>query len=332
MIARSKSHPVSQTALSTNFRFDPSGIRLQIPNGIRPRFPAPTKLNALILLTGTTLCGMLALNAPTWAADLKKASRPQTVEPVVKDWRPLSWIEGNWTVTLGAQGNMTPSFEGSDRLLFSPVPIFGIRRTGTPAAFRAPDDGFGLPVFSTNNFKIGVAGRLKPARDGSEKATRGLGDVDLAVEAGLFAEYWATEWLRVRSEVRRGLTGHEGLVGDIGADVVLKPLAPLTLSIGPRLAWGDNEYMSTYFGVNAQQSAGSGLSQYKAQAGIRSIGVTASASYRATEKITLTGFAKFDRLVGDAAAAPLVKGPNGSQNQFAAGLGISYAFDFSIRR
>jgi outer membrane protein len=208
-----------------------------------------------------------------------------------------------------------------------PVPIFNIRRAGTPARFRGPRDGLGIGLIDTGRFRAGPAFKVKlPREEGDNSDLRGLGNVDWTLEAGAFAEYWPTDYFRLRAELRQGIGGHHGLVSDVMADVVV-PVAPrLTLSGGPRLTLATAAATSPYFSITPTQSAASGLPVYDAGGGLRSWGVGAQARYEWSPQWATHIFIEYERLTGDAADSPLVT-QRGSPNQIQVGIGATYSFD-----
>ena len=42
-----------------------------------------------------------------------------------------------WTVTLGVEAGVLPTYEGSDRYMLRPFPLFDVRKAGTPPTFHA---------------------------------------------------------------------------------------------------------------------------------------------------------------------------------------------------
>ncbi|MGP9818550.1 MipA/OmpV family protein [Salinarimonas sp. NSM] len=241
----------------------------------------------------------------------------------------LEFLRGDWTVTIGARGAAVPVFEGSDEMRFRPLPIFSVRRAGTRSTWKAPDDGLRLGLLQHDRLRIGVSGGFRGARDEDQSNDlRGLGDVEWAGEIGVFAEIWASDVLRLSVDVRRGFNGHDGVLADLGVDWVARPEPAWTLSVGPRVRLASDDYMDTYFGVTPVQSARSGLPVYDPDAGLRSIGLLGSAQVALTQSWTAMGYARYDRLMGDVADAPLVRF-RGSRDQFGAGIGLSYSFDVS---
>jgi outer membrane protein len=233
----------------------------------------------------------------------------------------------DWTIMLGVEGRVLPSYEGSGGSVLRPLPIFGVRRAGTAEKFRSPRDGASIGILDIGRFTLGPTLKLRMRRKESDSSDlRGLGDVDWTVEAGAFAEYWPAEWLRTRAELRQGIGGHHGLVSDLMADVVV-PVAPkLTLSGGPRLTLATASAESPYFSITAAQAASSGLPAYDAGGGVHSYGAGAQARYAWTPRWSGHMFIEYERLADDAANSPLVT-QRGSRDQIQVGIGTTYSFD-----
>ena len=233
----------------------------------------------------------------------------------------------DWTITIGVEGRVMPGFEGSASSVLRPVPIFRVRRAGTHDRFRSARDGASFALFEAGRFAVGPTVKFRYARkESDDNDLRGLGDVDWTLEAGAFAEFWPTEWLRTRAELRQGIGGHHGLVSDLMADVVAPVTDKLTLSGGPRLTVASAKAISPYFSITAAQSAASGLATYDAGGGLRSFGAGAQARYAFSPRWAGHMFIEYERLAGDAANSPLVT-QRGSRDQIQVGIGTTYAFD-----
>jgi outer membrane protein len=238
---------------------------------------------------------------------------------------------GAWTVTLGLGGTLQPSYGGADSSMLSPKPIISVRRAGTPERFKSLRDNPSFALIDYGRFRAGPVGAFKSARKASDHSElRGLNDVKFAVEIGGFAEYYAFDWLRVRAEVRRGFNGHEGIVADFSADVIVPLNERMTFSAGPRYTLTDAKYASTYFGVSTVEALASGLPAYDAKGGSNSVGAGAQLRYRLDPQWELRGYVEYDRLLGSAADSPLVKF-RGSTNQVTYGIGVAYSFDVGVR-
>ena len=242
----------------------------------------------------------------------------------------LPSLSGLWTVTIGANSNVQPDFEGARQDRLSALPIFSIHRPGSAAGFVSPRDGASFALFDWGGFRAGPVGKVRAGRTAStDTGLNGLGDVGFAVELGGFAEYFPVDWFRTRVEVRRGFGGHDGIVSDLSADVILPIVQRVTWSGGPRFTWEDAHATAPYFGINAEQAAASGLPAFDARGGSHSAGAGTQVRFQVDPHWEVHSYVEYDRLLGSAAASPLVT-LRGSPDQVRVGLGASYSFDVRV--
>jgi outer membrane scaffolding protein for murein synthesis (MipA/OmpV family) len=230
-----------------------------------------------------------------------------------------------WIVTVNIIGAVAPSFPGSAQLRPYPFPAFNIRRIGEPERFSTPDEGFGVPLLDYEGFRAGPVGNFVFKR-GERDGLFGLHKVGLTHEVGGFLEYAPTDYFRARAELRQGVDGHKGFVAVLGADVH-GASGPVTLSVGPRLDFGDNRYANAYFSVTPAEVVLNGrLVPYQATGGFTSAGAIATARYDFAEGSSATIFGGLQRLTGSVGSSPI---PTliGSRNQFTAGLSIGRSFE-----
>ena len=189
-------------------------------------------------------------------------------------------LSGNWTVMVGVGGEYKPDFEGANRSMFSPVPIFSIRRAGSTEQFRGPRDSASIALIDFGDLRAGPAGKFVSSRKAnSYSELNGLGDVKTTVELGGFIEYYPVDWFRTRGELRQGIGGHHGVVADLSADVIVPVIQRLTLSAGPRFTWESTNATSPYFGIDAVQAMATGLPAFNAKGGAHSVGAGAQVAY-----------------------------------------------------
>ncbi|MBF9235308.1 MipA/OmpV family protein [Microvirga alba] len=265
------------------------------------------------------ICSLAAgVASPAFAADIKTVPAQST--PV----NPTGWI-----ITLTGYGEVGPRYPGSDKFSVFGYPSIDYRRVGEPARWSAPDDGIDFAVLDWPNFRAGPVVRFEGGRYyGSERQLFGLRKVNWSIEPGLFAEYWPANWLRARAEVRYGVNGYDGFVGDLEVDLVRRE-GLYTFSIGPRVSFGDSNFARAYFSVTPFEASLNGLvTPFKAKGGVTSAGVLASASYAWSEQWTTTVYAGYRRLIGDAADSPITR-RLGSADQFLVGASLSYSFVFA---
>jgi outer membrane protein len=240
-------------------------------------------------------------------------------------------VSGYWTAMVGAGAEYKPDFEGSNRSMLSPVPIFAITRAGSAEQFHSPFDGASIALLDFGDLRAGPAAKFKAARNANDfPELAGFGNVNAAIELGGFVEYFPVDWLRTRVETRQGFGGHNGVVADFSADVIVPVLQQLTFSAGPRFTYESTGVTAPYFSITAAQAMATGLSAFNARGGAHSVGAGAQVSYRFNPQWEVHSYVEYERLLGDAARSPLVV-VRGSPNQTTVGVGASYSFDFKIR-
>ncbi|WP_210493871.1 MipA/OmpV family protein [Microvirga antarctica] len=261
------------------------------------------------------------------AAMAVSASPALAADPV---FTALPTNPNGWIVTVKGNAQIGTSYPGSDKMDFVAFPSFSFRRAGTPVRYSAPDDGVSFAFVEQSGLTLGVVGRYEGGRYlSSDRRLFGLNKIDWAVEPGLFVEYWPVEFLRARAEIRYGINGYEGFVGDIGLDVVQR-YGAFIVSVGPRVALGGNSFTRTYFGVTPYEAFLNGqVTAYRPSGGITSVGATTGLTYDWSSQWSTTAFVTYKRLVGDAGDSPIVK-RFGSENQFGLGMTVSYSFDSGL--
>jgi MipA family protein len=278
--------------------------------------------------------------APAFAAD------PVTRKPAVaKSVAPAP----DWTIDVGAGVLFTPKFPGAKDNKVLPLPFLAINYRDI--VFASTRDGLGVNLLNAYGFKAGPVLKVGTGRQRSDDKTylRGLTDVDATLEGGAFLSYTLDPYFTTKLEVRKGLTslgggkrngflagiginekseGHEGIVADMSIDFKLPALLDnrLFISGGPRLSYYDKDYARSYYGVTANEARVSQFAAYAPKAGLGKIGVGASALYRVTDNTSLVVFGEYGRLTGDAGKSPIVRGNNGSRDQFTVGTAVTYRF------
>ncbi|MBB3977628.1 outer membrane scaffolding protein for murein synthesis (MipA/OmpV family) [Rhizobium azooxidifex] len=257
------------------------------------RLPA-SALYVTLALAGT--------GSNTLAADASLSG--QSPEPFDQERFNGEEPKRNWNLILGAGAIYEPEYEGGDEFKVQPIPVviftYGewleIDPTGvTITPFR--HDGFALAA------KVGYEG----GRD-EDDADRlnGLGDIDFAATVGAKASY---NWngLELYASVDQTIDGSESLIGTFGAEYQAPVTEQLILGAGAEAVVANDKHMEAYFGVDAEQAARSGLSEYKAEAGLKRVNVSASATYLLSENWMVRGEASLGILTGDAADSPIVE-------------------------
>jgi outer membrane protein len=279
----------------------------------------------------TLLAALLTALGAIGAVDSASAQTAFTLPAPPFQLPMVPSASGTWTVMVGIGGEYKPDFEGANRAMLSPIPIFAIRRAGSSEQFRGPRDSPSIAFLDFGDLRAGPVAKFEAARKQyNYSELNGLGDVKAAVELGGFVEYYPVDWFRARVELREGVVGHNGTVADFSADFIVPVIQRLTISAGPRFTWESTQATSPYFGIDAVQAMTSGLPLFNAKGGAHSYGAGTQVSYRINPQWEVHSYVEYERLLGDAAASPLVT-LRGSPNQTTFGIGFSYSFDVKIR-
>lgn len=214
-------------------------------------------------------------------------------------------------VTLGAGVSYRNEYFGSSDMEFVPTGLFRLDYI----RFR---NGFEFGSSRAVGFREGLsltgAARFISRRDSNDHSElRGMDDVNWTMELGLGLGYEQRDW-RVFGDTRFGFFGHHGFVGQLGADVIARPVKGLTLTLGPRMDFGDEQFTKTYFGVTPTEAAASQFSAYSPGGGLVSAGLLFDAQYQIDERWGLQGQVSWNRYLGDAANSPITQ--FGSKDQF----------------
>ncbi len=227
-------------------------------------------------------------------------------------------------IRVGVGAQFVPSYPGADDHSLRPLVDVSLSRGDKPFGFEAPDESFGPSLIKEGGLEIGPALNFESSRKASDVGAA-LDKVPFTVEAGAFVQYAFSPKFRFRTELRKGLGGHDGWTGQAGADFVARDGDDWLFSIGPRVTVSDGRYHRAYFGVTAPESVRTGLAAYRPGGGIQAVGATAGFLTQLSKSFGLYSYAKYDRLVGDAADSPVVRG-FGSRDQFSGGLALTYTW------
>ncbi|KXG84149.1 MipA/OmpV family protein [Agrobacterium bohemicum] len=225
----------------------------------------------------------------------------------------------DWSLVIGGGGMYRPEYEGSEKLQINPVPVVLFTYGEW---LKIDPSGISVRAFERDGFSLSGKVGYEMGRD-EDDADRlnGLGDIDLAATIGARAAYvW--NGIELYAELDQTMGGSESLVATFGAEYSVPVTERLILGTGTEAIFANKNHMQAYFGVNAAQSAASGLSEYEAKAGLKRVNVKASATYLLTKNWLVRGEAGLGILTGDAADSPVVE----EKLQPSASLFVGYKF------
>ena len=222
-----------------------------------------------------------------------------------------------WAISIGVAGGFAPDYEGSNDYEFGFGPNISASWRDT-IFYRGKS--LGANLIRRENLKAGLILAKASGRDEDDNdKLEGLGDVDSGLEVGGFVSYKINSW-RYKAEARQEVdSGHEGALVELSIGTNLPFTKPLVfVELGT--TWVSDDYMESFFGIDAKQSANSGLDRHNAEAGIKDVNVSISAGYPITKRWRIGTMVEYKRLLGDAADSPIVD----DKNQFTAGISLSY--------
>ena len=151
----------------------------------------------------------------------------------------------------------------------------------------------------------------------------GMDDISAAGELGVRLNY-VMGGVTGYGAVRKGLGGHHGVTGELGARFRNQPQDKLTLTTAAELRFGNGEFTDTYFGVSEGESLSSGYAPYDAGGGIYAARLSVEARYEFLPDTLLMGRFTYSRLLGDAADSPIVH----ERNQPTFSIGVARHLNF----
>lgn len=234
--------------------------------------------------------------------------------------------EEDWQLTIGAGVIVMPEYEGSDDHRIQPFPVLALDYKNI-LSIRGPEIQVSIADVALSGdvrFRFGPAARYRQGRDEKDDADLvGLGDVDDSIEVGGFARVGGDRWWVQLSGGKDVAGGHDGVVAEIEAGIRFDLSETLSAQLRTMTSWANRKYMRSNFGIDAAQSAGSGLARYTPDAGLKDAGVGIGVNYRLGDRWSIGGDAGYRRLLGDAADSPIVS-KRGSADQLHGLLYLSY--------
>jgi outer membrane scaffolding protein for murein synthesis (MipA/OmpV family) len=181
------------------------------------------------------------------------------------------------------------------------------------------------------SWSLGLQAGLRDGRDDSDAGAlrinsgsprlKGLNPISEAIDFGAQATAelgdLGTLYLRARTA-----GGNGGWLVETALYTEVKLGPRLGIALLPGLAWGDAAYLQRYFGVTAAESTRSGFAAYRPTAGLVGASLELAAEYGLSRHWSLIVDVGYTRLLGDAAASPIVS----SANQWTSFATLAYRF------
>jgi outer membrane protein len=233
--------------------------------------------------------------------------------------------------TLGAGAGAAPDYEGSDD--YELVPLWNLRVANLyhPQTFvQVIGPRLRSNFLPSDHWRLGLAGQFIKERDDVENnQVDDLESVDPSVMLGVLAGYDfladPQQNLTLELEARQDVANDNGFLATVRGVYGGRLTERWRFAGSVGSTWASEDYMSSYFGIDASDAARSGLDQFSADEGFKDVSVGGALTYRLFERWSVSALANYTRLIDDAADSPVVDDV-GDENQFFAGALVNYQF------
>ena len=214
-------------------------------------------------------------------------------------------------------------YQGASEQKASAVP--GVFIHASNGLFADPLNGIGYSFEPQGGLQYGLRVNLETGRS-VETTLPGFEKINARANPGAFANYIVNDKLTLRSALRLGMgdgaDGADGSLLHLGGSYKVLQAGFFGVSLNAFLKYADSNYMQSYFGVSAAQSAASGLKTYQPSAGFAAAKVGLTAGTPLSREIFVFTNVSLQRLLGDAANSPIVS----KKTQPTAFIGGVYTF------
>ena len=227
-------------------------------------------------------------------------------------------------LTLGAGVGGAPDYEGSDE--YQAVPLFLARFGFGQQSIELRGTKVKATLLSGGVFSAGPVVNYRGERDDvDENAVDDLDNVDAAIEVGGFIGFFNNGLLANVTALHDVADAHDGYLieAQLGYRTQVSPSHAQTIILTGTYA--DNNYMDTYFSIDAGDAAASGLDEFDADEGFKDVGITLNLEFGDSEGLGLTGILSYKRLLDDAEDSPVVDDV-GDEDQIFGGVALTYSF------
>lgn len=225
--------------------------------------------------------------------------------------------------TLGIGLAAVPDYEGSEDYEGVPVPIVRVDwRSRRYVEF----SGTRFRVNLLSGFEKWQAGPMlnyNPGRDDVDNdRVDALRDIDNTIEGGGFVIFDAGKWETYLEFLTDVDDEHDGSLATFRQSYKrpLKNRRLLTLNFS--LTYADDDYMETFFGIDTNNAARSGLRTFEAEADFKDVEVSVAFLQNVSKRWNIAYSLGYKRLLGDAADSPVVDDEGSADQFFGAIIGL----------
>ncbi len=264
----------------------------------------------------------LSLMAPKDAAADSMSDNFSNLYQGISDFGEKIFPGRKTMITVGLGPKYSPDYIGSDDYDLEPNIAFFVKLK----RFEASNSGLSFDFLKQRNIALGALIRFSSGR--KEKANEvltGLGNIDKSIHLGLYAQY-VLKTYSFRLAMLKDITSwNQGWHGYFRISNLIYNKGPWAVIGSFRATWGNDDYTSTWFGIDEDQSGNSGIPVYEVGSGIRDVSLDLSSRYALSENWSIDASIRYRRLLSGAADSPLVA-DFGSANQLTATIYVAYSF------
>ena len=236
------------------------------------------------------------------------------------DLPPPSTEGTRWT--LGTAVLSVPRYFGSDSNRILVLPAITARSEEGWFITGRGDAGWNFSKDNQLEYGAMLSPQL-PRNESADPALRGMGDIKLHAEVGGFVNYRPVRALKLQAAVRAGSgNDQKGVILSVAAGTAYPIAEGMLLAGSIGLAFANQAYAQSFFGVNSAPSVSSGYAVYQPRAGLADVNAGVALLGQFNPQWTYAVGVNAARLLGDFKNSPLTK----NANQVAFFSGISYKF------
>lgn len=228
-------------------------------------------------------------------------------------------------VSIGLGAGLAPEYEGSEDYEAVPLPYVNVVWSNQMSLSLLGNKAK-VNLVPSATWKAGLVGEFIGERDDVDNsAVDRLEDVDSSIMLGAFIGFEANNWSGSIEAMQDVADGNDGAIVRLNGGYRIPINQSFRLGFGAFTTWADDDYMESYFEIDAADSARSGLSTHDADSGMKDVGLTVNATYQPWQNWGFMGVLSFKRLLDDAEDSPVVE-DEGDENQFFGGVLVFYKF------
>jgi outer membrane protein len=233
---------------------------------------------------------------------------------------------GQGVAFVGLGVGFAPDYEGSDDYQPVPLPYAGVKFDNHMSIVWAANR-LRVNLIPSPMWQGGLTAEYIAKRDDDVDNNKvgDLDEVDTSLMVGGFLGFDTDRWTGSLEAMADVAGGNDGSIVRLRAGYKMPVNKAWRFSINAFTTWADDDYMEAYFGIDEKNSLKSGLDTFKADSGIKDIGLTVPVVYSPWDHWSIMGVAAYKRLLDDAEDSPVVD-DEGNKNQFVAGALLVYRF------